>query len=741
MIADRIEQLAGAKWSERRGLIAELATVEAVPALVEALRTRRDDETRIAALVDALVGSNGDVESALAPLADDPDPAIVADVASVLGRRHSGLPILAALTQHADDNVAVASIEALGRLGGQRAVAALIACVESNNFFRVFPAIDVLGRTGDPRAIEPLSRLLDNPRYQLEAARALGRSADRAAAAPLFRLLQAPSEASLRVACAALSELADRYEELYGASTSIFESLHEQRSERLIRRLAQALLGADKAEKGALCRVLGALGSGLAVHVLLGQLEGDAEVARAASAALRQIGRDSDRAISDALRHASSSRRAALLPGLQHAEHGAAVLECLDDPEPGVRVLAAEALARLGTRSATPRLFTLLEDPHVRVVHAATAAICALGDEQTEALALRAAGSASLEVRRAGLRILGYFGYPRAYDALHSGLFDGDQRLRDAAAAGLAILDEPRARPLLRDAAGNPEPKLRAAAIRALGQAESDSETLQVLRNALSDADSWVRYYACQALGRLREETAVDALSHLLTDSAGHVRVAAVEALAYLRGATATLRACVASDDPDVRRAALLGLGMRADGESLPTFLDAARSGEPATRLVALAALASLHEPAALDALASAAQDEDEAVRNAALGYLQAAPGGSMRLVQLAHLGTRIADALSTPHPERVSALVQGLADADDALATLLASCLVKLGSNTARDGLIAALTLDNRAARMAAAHALAALGTREAYAALSQCASDDPDPELRRVCSLHLSG
>ncbi|HEX5658177.1 MAG TPA: HEAT repeat domain-containing protein, partial [Polyangiales bacterium] len=462
-----------------------------------------------------------------------------------------------------------------------------------------------------------------------------------------------------------------------------------------------------------------------------------------ATAALKQIGRDSDRAIGDALVQSSSARRAALLPGLQHPDHTAAIIGCLDDADPGVRALAAEALARAGAVSATPQLFALLEDPQPRVVHAATAALSALGNDQTEGLALRAAASAMPEVRRAGLRILGYFGYPRAFDAFRTALYERDQRLRDAAAAGLAILDEPRARPLLIEAAGEADPKLRAVAVRALGQAEPSDEALIVLRAALADADSWVRYYACQALGRLRVEAALDELVQRLSDPAGHVRVAAVEALAHLPGAVEALRSCVASADPDMQRAALLGLGLRADVSSLPTFLQAAHSDDAASRLVALSALASLHEPSALQALAAAARDDDESVRSAAVGYLQAAPGGSPLLIALLADGverTRVASALSSPHVERVSSLLQGLADADDALATLLTSCLAKLGGTPGRDGLIAALMLDNKAARMAAAHALAALGTREATAALAQCAANDPDPELRRVAALHLS-
>jgi HEAT repeat protein len=746
-----IDQLATASWSDRRALVVALAEQgeAAIPALIDALRGQRDDEARIAALVDALASSTGAVEAALTPHAGAADAALVADVAQVLGRRRSvqALPTLVGLLAHDDDNVAVSAIEALGRIGGPRAVEALLACLESGSFFRVFPAIDVLGRTGDPRAIEPLARLLSNPRYMFEAARALGRSADRAAVAPLLGLLNTPSEASLRVAALALSELAERHEERYGDSQPILAPLREARSERLVRRLGQALGGADKSEKLAICRVLGALQSGLAAPFLLAQLEGDAELQRTASASLKQIGKDSDRAISEALRDSNSARRAALLPVLAHLEHEAAVLACLEDPEPTVRALAADALARMNSRNATRALFALLHDEHARVVHAASAAISALGGSETEAYALRAAASAAPELRRAGLRILGYFGYASAFEPFRSALYESDARLRDAAAAGLAIMDEPRARPLLREAAAHADAKLRASATRALGHAEGSQETLDQLRRGLDDADSWVRYYAAQALGRLRAEDMVGPVSALLSDAAGHVRVAAVEALAHMPGelALVSLRDCARSADPDIRRAALLGLGMRGDESSLASFLEAARSDDAATRMVALSALASSTDPASGAALARAARDPDEAVRIAAVGYLAAAPGGdaSAALIELVHEGkerTRALAALSTPHPERASALLVGLAGADDELAPLLSASLARLGGQLALDALVAALSLDNRSARMAAANALAAVGSREAYAALGVAAAHDPDPEVRRVCALHLT-
>ena len=153
---------------------------------------------------------------------------MVADVAQILGRRRSraAVPLLARLAGHASDIVAVAAIEALGRIGGPAGVDPLIAAATSGKFFRVFPAIDVLGRSGDPRAIAPLVALLDGPTYMLETARALGRTGDLAAVDPLVALLASASEATARIAAVALEELAARYQDRYGELEPVQRSIH-----------------------------------------------------------------------------------------------------------------------------------------------------------------------------------------------------------------------------------------------------------------------------------------------------------------------------------------------------------------------------------------------------------------------------------------------------------------------------------------------------------------------------------
>jgi len=743
------------RWNVRREVVSAIGALGelALPALCETLVEDRASETRIAATVDALVVSASDVEKALFALSTkrSDQPAVAADIAQILGRRRNprSVSTLIALLHHSDDNVAVAAIEALGRVGGRAAVDALVEAVERDYFFRTYPAIDVLGRSGDPRAVAPLARLLGKSQYLQEAARALGRSADKSAVQPLCELLSAPSspgESNVRVIASALAELIERHEDLYGSSTPVYEAIRVAGSDAAVRRLSQALGAAELDERAGICRVLGALQNDAAAPALQRLLDGEPRVAAAAAAALKQIDRGSGEQLRSALIQGDSARRQILLPVLGSSASAAEVVRCLDDDDPNVRALACDALARIGELSVVPRLFEQLHEANPRVVQAAISAIQSLGSNETERLATQAARSTSATERRAGVRILCYFGYDGAIDVFAEAVRDADLRVRDVAIAGLAFIEHPSAQALLLTAAKASEDKDRAAAMRGLGQSEASSVVVDALRLGLTDPNAWVRYYACQALGKLADEASVSALAALLGDAAGQVRVAAVEALSHLKGTAAldALRAISESDDPDMRRAALIGLGMSKSIESLPVLVAAATAEEAATRLVALSALSALRTQEGLPVLAAALSDADEGVRAAAVGLLASWPGAEATRLLVSGLSqsglqAQIQQALATPVAGRIEGLLSALATAHDELAPAIISVLGRADPDDASGAVFTALQLPNVAARKAAAALLAARGTREAVAALKRQASEDPSDEVRRVCALLL--
>ncbi|MDB4980353.1 MAG: hypothetical protein JWM82_1105, partial [Myxococcales bacterium] len=540
-VSDLVAMLDDRSWAVRRAVVAALAAVgqAAVAPLCVALRTRRTNETYVAATVDALAAVNGDADVALVAMVADAEVPVLADIAQILGRRRSvaAVPTLVVLSRHADDNVAVGAIEALGRIGGRAAVDSLVDAVGSGNFFRAFPAIEVLGRSGDPRAVGPLTRLLDQPQFAAEAARALGRTGDVAAVAPLLHLVAKSPEGLVRVSALALTELHHRYRERSGNSDAIEADLARAGSEpTILRQLVRALAADDPPEQAALCFVLGVLADPSAAPALTSLLDASPVVAEAAGVALARLGPQAETEILRGLRAGSSAHKRALLPFISSRNGAREVIDCLSEEDSDVRILACEALGRMGHVEAVGALFPLLADPDTRVAYSAVAAIQSLGSHETDRLAVEAARSPDVRVRRAALRILAYFGASTGLDVFLAALDDADERVRESAISGLPFMDDPRAFEALLAAAKAPLDKTRAAAMRSLGQCVGDLRASAYLLKGLGDSDAWVRYYACQALGKLAFEPASGAIIELLGDPAGQVRVAAVEALSCLTG-------------------------------------------------------------------------------------------------------------------------------------------------------------------------------------------------------------
>jgi HEAT repeat protein len=624
-------------------------------------------------------------------------------------------------------------------------VESLISLVHSGNFFRTFPAIDVLGRSGDPRAVAPLAALLNDSRYALEAMRALSRTADRSATAPLTAMLAQRSPTHVRIAAVALADLARAYQERYGVEYVIESLVSQSAPPGAVRALGKSLNGANTVEREAIARVLGMLPDADAVPVLSSLVDGPASVAKAAARALGGLGPKVASQLIELLRSGDSTRRAVVLPLISSRMSAEdEIVGCLSDPDGNVRALAAEALARIAAVRHVGTLFPLLEDPNPRVVQAAAAAIQALGSKETEQLTLQAARSGNVRVRREALRIIRFFGYRSALPIVLSTLDEGDERLREAAIMALPYLEDPDALTALQAQAHSEHAKTRAIATRALGQVPPSHSIEDALIESTRDPDAWVRYYAAQALGKLAVLRALPQLVALLSDSAGQVRVAAVEALSHLSTdqAFSALAEAATSGEPDVRRAAVLGFGILKRADALPILIQALRSEDSATRLVAASALGRFEVDEAVEALGHAARDADESVRLTAIGLLAdissaVATLALVRLLPECRDVDRVRLALSAASPGRISGIMQALQTADDEIAGVLASALARMRTREATQALIETLGTPNTPARKAAVTALAAMGTNDALDAVRTAGRTDSDPEVRRISVL----
>lgn len=743
-----IDRLRTRRWPVRRAAVAALAELgdRATDALCRALSGRRDDEGQIAALVDALTASRGDVRKQVEALASHEVPAVVCDAAAILGRRRTeaSVPLLASLTLHSDDNVAIAAVEALGRIGSGEAVDALLRLAESGSFFRVFPTIDVLGRSGDPRATAVLSRLLGDPLYAPEAARALGRSGDVAAIDALLSLILRSTDAVVRVAAVALVEIHDR---LYGRFGSAAAGL-KQTGVPVVR-LREALTAADTTEEVALVRLLGLLGNEESIAALIELVtRGNGRAVSVAESVLRDLGVAALEPLAEAIQYADSESRAILLPLIgARAPSPEPIARCLSDASARVRALAADTLARMGATNVLPRLFDALRDRDPRVVQAAVGAIQSLGSAESEARAIAAATDSDPNVRRAGVRILAYFGYPGALEPLLAAVSDVDERVREVALGGLPLLGDPRAAAAIRAALSSESPRTRAAAVRALGQLEARADVFEPLSSALTDGDAWVRYYACQALARTRDERAVPALIAALSDDAGQVRVGAIEALAHFHDprAVGALTEAAEGGDPDMRRSAIIGFGLSGSATAFPIIARALRDPDAATRLVAVSALALISGSEVLETIAGATADADPSVASAAINVLGERPEAEafealLPLLDDPATAERALFALASPVTGRVQAITTALAQAAPERASMLAAALVRMKTPESQAALIGALSSPAMRTRRAIAAALSVVPLPEHRSATQRALDAEHDPDVRALLRKALS-
>lgn len=174
-------------------------------------------------------------------------------------------------------------IEALGGIGGSRAVEALVASVNEAEGYVRSRAATMLGKIGDVRAVEPLVSLLNDKSeysgYRSIAARALVMIGDKCVVEPLIAVFKEERDTDVReAAIAALGEIGDlRAVEPLTAGLSepsqsirvaAARALGKMGDVRIVEPLIAALKGGQQAESLRAMEILGEMGD-LAVDHLL----------------------------------------------------------------------------------------------------------------------------------------------------------------------------------------------------------------------------------------------------------------------------------------------------------------------------------------------------------------------------------------------------------------------------------------------------------------------------------------
>ena len=545
-------------------------------------------------------------------------------------------------------------------------------------------------RLSDPRDASQLAALLvalqdPHPRVRVAAASALGARGGIRSLEALPTLLADPDPEVISAAANALASLRPE-----GSSPDA--RLAAEVNERASRALAQAYGRADSRTRLAIASALHALGASLR----------DAVEAEA-----RQLWEQNTRE----LRGGSASARAGAAEELGRSGRADAVrilAEVLEggEADPQLAAAAARGLGSSGDRGAVESLELALSGRPASVSEAAAWALGRIGDPQS-AGSLADLGCRAPS-RLAAVAVAALDAFPPA-PAVGVSLCEVALRASDPSVAGAAAAaardraaDCPE-RPLTqRIGRGGAEAIAGLAALGALrlppDRLKPPAEKAVALLSTSSDAG--VRAAAARALGRVSFHAAIPALQQRLSA----VRASDVEELAEVAVALARL----APEQSGVLSARL------------------AAGADPRLRVAAARALSAARQPGAVAALALLSTDPEPEVRRAA--YLGLGPLGAPAVAPLATALSRwasdpeeveaIVQAVgATGDPSALPLVTPLLAGA---LAPAAASAIGRLGAPPGVPVLLAALRSGGGSGRLEIVEALSALGSAEAGEALS---------------------
>lgn len=589
--------------------------------LTRVLREQHRDLAVLNATLSALAASGEEVLPPLLELLGSDDADLRVYVALALGMRGDprAVPALVSALRDPDDNVRFHALEALGRLRARAAVPAVAQVAEARDFATAFAALDALAAIGDETAAPRILALLDDEFLRTAALGALGRLGGEEAVAPLLGLLARDDVAPAEVA-QALAAIHARYQAGFGDGEVIARLAGGTAPPGVADRLAEALASAPRGEWAALARVLGWLRAGDAAPALLVRALAHPDARAAAAEGLVRLGARAVDALLAGMAEMDDDALRAAVGALGRIGSPAAVpaLLALLDDAPQAAAAVADALGRIGDGRAFEPLVALLGDPQAAVRQAAVGALSSIGHPALQARVAGLLRSPSPAVRESAARIAGYFGYGECAGALLELCADGDESVRRAAVEHLVHLDDPRTADALAAVLASGTGTARAAAARALARL-APGDAAPLLSRALADPDLWVRYYAARSAGSLRLAPAAPRLVELaLGDPAVPVRIAAAEALGTIGTPQAVAALCtVAGDaDPEPRRAALGALARTGSPAALPVLRAAVAGDDPEARRTTVDALSPKAAAALAAGLARAAgetRDEEDA--------------------------------------------------------------------------------------------------------------------------------
>ncbi|MHB9023159.1 MAG: HEAT repeat domain-containing protein [Armatimonadota bacterium] len=582
--ADREETLAALRALKGRDQFG-LGTMDAriVPTLA-ALLKNPDPEIRTAATGALNMQGSSQAASALVVALQDPDPKVRLGAVEALARQHDPSmvdPLLIALTCP-DPAVKKKAVQALGRIGDRRAIEPLLVQLKGGdtdlrsavvqafqNLYgeKVLTALLEACRDKDPRVRAAAAIALQSHRGEraTQALLTASKDADPTVRRPAFNSLAQRREARALpdlLARARGGEVQSRIEALQLIGWNKFQDARVEEVVRL------AWKDDDVRVRRAALDALPSAEPAWELDILLeAGVDPDAGIRNAvprklaasqdprAQALLRDLLQDANSGVRQQTLYALGEQKAVWAVEL--------ICQCLRKPENRERAISA--LERIGDpRAATEPLIALLADDRER-------------DKQAILQALRQVGDA------------------RAIAPVMTLLADADSNISSQARSTLSYLymrHSQQAKPLLTAALTNPHPLVRAIVVGMLG-VNINADTLAGM---LGDPDDRVRVAAATGLASQHDARAVEPLLALIENKDTEVRNQAVGALGMSDdpGAVTALLKMAANPDQHVAIRAIYALGQARSQQAIPIILQLLAEGARKANLRVLADLGDI---------------------------------------------------------------------------------------------------------------------------------------------------
>ena len=477
-----------------------------------------------------------------------------------------------------NENVACSAAEALGEIGSNKAVKALIVAIERVEDARV-QAVEALGKIGDPSTLETLYGMLDtdDPMTLYAALEAIGQIGQKASVPKLLPFLDSKDDCIGETALMAIVNISlandgalDHDLPLDKYSDFLFNGIRNRN-----RKLTEFTLGRLNHWNGS-----DVIGSLLDVVDSV-----DEENHKRISEILEQAGALATKLILQKLPAASTAAKLIFLETLQQSvdeEMARKLLPFAVDQEPEVRQKTAQVLGVSGWSGAVGALKELAAD--------------AVG-----------------HVRATAYASLGWLVAENEIGFLFKGLDDKYSDVRDAALGALIVVGSPRVVEMFSADLNCDNIERQRLAVSGLGKI-GDPEVVEPLLNAINHPDASVRKLAIIALGRIQQVENVQPLILSLSDESTAVRKAAASALIAIRGeqAVADIRFLLDDEDVWVRYHAINtigGLGSERYAEYILPYLD---DEQDVIKIAATKALAQMGSTEAIPRLNQLRQDKNK---------------------------------------------------------------------------------------------------------------------------------